>query len=125
VSDVARCFEHVLEIRRPVFVRRRSNRDELDVAVFHALFDVGGKADPAGFPRALQDFVKARLMDRHAAVVEDVDLASIDIDAKYVVADFGETRTGHQSDVARANNGYFHTLSGEPGGCRIVGPEQP
>ena len=57
-------------------------------------------------------FLQARLVDRHAAVVEHFDLARIDVEAEHVVADFGQTRAGHETDVARADDGDFHTLSG-------------
>ena len=74
---------------------------------------------PAARVRAMH-LLQARLVDRHAAVVEDLDLARIDVEAEHVVADFGETRAGHETDVARADNGDFHTLSGGSVRCRLM-----
>ncbi len=45
-ADIARRREHILQVRRSVFVGGRTERDELDVAVLDARLDVGGKADP-------------------------------------------------------------------------------
>ena len=68
--------------------------------------------DAACRARAPQHFLKARLVDRHAAIVENFDLARIDVHAKHVIADFGKARAGYETDVTRADDGHFHTLSG-------------
>jgi hypothetical protein len=47
-------------------------------------------------------------MYRHPAAIQDGDLCRIDIEAKYVVADFRKTGARHEADVAGADNGYFH-----------------
>ncbi len=41
-----------------------------------------------------EHLVQARFVDRHAAVIEDVDLACIDVQAQHVVANFSEARAG-------------------------------
>jgi hypothetical protein len=48
------------------------------------------------------DFFQARLEDRNLAGLQPGDLGRVDIDADDVVADFGETGTGDQANIARA-----------------------
>jgi hypothetical protein len=66
--------EHVLQVGRAVLVGRRADRDELDVAVRDRGLDVGREAQAAGRAVARDHFLEARLVDRHAAGVQDVDL---------------------------------------------------
>ncbi len=112
-ADVARRFEHVLQIGGAVLVGRRADRDELDLAVRDARFHIGGKRDAPGRAGARDDFLQARLVDRNPAVVQDLDLAGIDVEAKHVVPDFREARAGDETDVAGADDGDFHKCSGE------------
>jgi len=48
------------------------------------------------------------LVDRDLATVQHRDLALVDVDADDVVAGIGETRAGHETDVARAEDRDFH-----------------
>jgi len=101
-----------LQIGRAVFVGRRADSDELHLAVCHARFDIRRKRDAARRTRAGDDLQQTRLVDRHATVVEDFDLARIDVETEDVMADFGEARAGDEANIARADNGDFNTLSG-------------
>ncbi|ABA49950.1 hypothetical protein BURPS1710b_2989 [Burkholderia pseudomallei 1710b] len=110
-ADVARGLEHVLQVRRAVLVGRRADRDELNLAVRDARLDVRRERDAAGGARARDDFLQTRLVNRHAAVVQDVDLAGIDVETEHVVADLGETRAGDEAHITRADDGDLHKYS--------------
>jgi len=94
------------------FIGRRPHRDELDFAVRDARRDIGRKRDAPGRARARDDFLQTRFVNRHTTVVEDFDLARIDIQTEDVVADLGKTCARNETYVTRADNGDFHTLSG-------------
>ena len=51
---------------------------------------------------------EARFVDRHAAAVEDRDLARIDIEAQHVVADLRETGAGDEADVTGPDHRDLH-----------------
>jgi len=53
-------------------------------------------------------FLEARLVDRHAAGFEHVDLGLILVDADDRVAVFGKARSEHEADVPGADDGDFH-----------------
>jgi hypothetical protein len=110
-ADVAGRFENVLEVCRAVFIGRRADGNELHFAVRYAGLDVGRKRDAPRRPGARDDFLQTRLVNRHTAIVEDLDLARIDIQTENVVADFGKTRASDKANVARADDGDFHTRS--------------
>ena len=77
LADVARGGEHVLQVGRAVFVRRRAHGDELDGAVLGGLLHIGGEGQAAGSDVAADHFVQPRLMDGNAAVLEDLDLGRV------------------------------------------------
>jgi hypothetical protein len=49
-------------------------------------------------------------MDRHAAVVEHVDLALIDVETEHIVADVGQTGARHEAYVATTDDRQVHVL---------------
>ncbi|KFB74428.1 MAG: hypothetical protein AW09_000267 [Candidatus Accumulibacter phosphatis] len=105
LADAARGGQHVLEIGRTVLVGRRADADELRRPVMHRDGDVGGELHPAISGIALDPLRQTGLMDREAAVVEDLDLALIHIQAEHVVAHFRQAGAGDQANLAGANNG--------------------
>ena len=52
-------------------------------------------------------------MDRDAALVQDLDLARVDVEAQHVVADFGEAGAGDEADVAGADHRDLHARSSQ------------
>ncbi|CAM2156829.1 hypothetical protein PT2222_30158 [Paraburkholderia tropica] len=107
-ADVARRLKHILQIRRAVFVGRRADGDELHVAVRDSRFDIGRKRQTARATIALDDFLKARLVNRHDALIEQVDLALVHVETEHVVADVGETRARHETHITAANDRQIH-----------------
>ena len=87
---------------------RRADRDELQRAVRDRCVDVGGEAQAPGRDVARDHRLEPRLVDRHAAVVEDRDLARVDVEAQHVVADLGEAGAGDETDVAGADHRDLH-----------------
>ena len=80
---------------------------------------VGREVQPLGRDVALDQLGQARLVDRHLAAVEHVDLLLVAVDAGHVVAALGEAGAGDQADVAGANDGDFHERSAELTACPI------
>ena len=51
---------------------------------------------------------EAGLVDRDDAVAQAFDLAGVDVHADDVVTDLGQAGSGHEADVAGAENGDAH-----------------
>ena len=50
-------------------------------------------------------------MDRHAALLEHLDLARVDVEAQHVVADLGEAGPGDETDVAGPDHRDLHAAA--------------
>jgi hypothetical protein len=107
-ADVARRGEHVFQVGRTILVGRRADCDELELAVRHRRVDVGGKAQATRRFVAADHRLQAGFVNGNAAVVENVDLALIEIETEHVVADFGKAGSGDQADIAGTDDGDFH-----------------
>ncbi len=107
-ADVARGGEHVLHVGGAVLVGRRADGDELERAMRNRRVDVGGEVQPPGGDVARDHRLEAGLVDRHAALIQDLDLARVDVEAQHVVADLGETGAGDEPDVAGPDHRDFH-----------------
>ncbi len=111
-ADVACGFEHILQVGRAVLVRRRADGDELDLAVRDARLDIGREAQAPCRAVARDDVQQPRFVNRHPAVVQDVDLALIDVETEDVVTDLREAGARDETDIAGADDGDFHRCSG-------------
>jgi hypothetical protein len=56
----------------------------------------------------MQELVEARLVDRHPALTEVLDLARILIDASHRPAEFRKASGGDQADIACPNHRNVH-----------------
>jgi len=110
LGDRLRDGQHVLQVGRAVLVGRGADGDELDPAEIDAGLGVGGEQQPPGLAVAPHHFGETGFVDRHAAVIEQVDLGGVDVHAHDLVADLGQTGAGHQADVAASKNRDFHVL---------------
>jgi hypothetical protein len=108
LPDVARGLDDVPHVGAAVLVRRRADCDELQRAMRDRRVEVGREPEPARGDVAPDHRFQPRLVDRYAAVVQDRDLARVDVDAQYVVADLGEARAGDETDVPGADHGDLH-----------------
>jgi hypothetical protein len=119
-ADVPGRGGDVREIGRAVLAGRRADGDELDVAVRHALRDVGREPQATGLDVALHHGLEARFVDGDAARLEHGDLAFVEVETQDIVARVREARAGHESDVARTY--YCHSHCGLLGkACSPVG----
>ena len=75
--------------------------------------DVGREAQAAGAHVAADHRLEAGLVDRHAAALQHVDLARVDVEAQHVVADLGEAGAGDEPDVAGADHRDLHAAISE------------
>jgi hypothetical protein len=106
-ADRARRSEHMLHVRRAVLVGRRAYRDELQRPMLDGGIHFGGEVQPLRGDVAPDHLRQARLVDRHPAPVQNVDLVAIDIEAKHVVAHLRQAGSGHEPDITRAGHRDF------------------
>ncbi len=108
LGDAAGGRQHVFQVGRAVFVGRRAHGDELHVAVRHAGCHVRRELQAARRAVAVDQLLQARLVDRYAAGVEQIDLLLVDVEAEHVVAQLRQARAGDQADIAATDDGDSH-----------------
>jgi hypothetical protein len=108
LADAARDRQHVRQVGRPVFLRRRSHRDKRELTILHALRVVRREAQAAALQVALDQRFQARLVDRDPAVFEAGDLLDREVHAGHFVAHLRQARRGHQTHVAGTDHTDFH-----------------
>jgi hypothetical protein len=108
LTDGSRHRQHIAQIRRAIFIGRRTHSNQLQQAVSHAFLRIRREPQASGFRIALDDLVQPRLVDRNFAFPEHVDLARIDIDTQHLIARIGKARAGDQAHVTGAKNRNFH-----------------
>jgi hypothetical protein len=62
---------------------------------------------------------RPRLVDRHFAAAQGLDLRFVLVDPDHVHAEIGEAGPGDQSDVSATDDAYVHLGSGDLGGVRF------
>jgi hypothetical protein len=107
LADGACRGDHILQVSRAVFVRRRAHRDKLDHAVGGAFSHVGGEAQAAGGLVALYHVFQAGFVNGNLALLEHGDFALVQIQADHVIADFSQAGSGHQADIAGSDYADF------------------
>jgi hypothetical protein len=83
--------------------RRRADRDVHELRTVDPLCDVGREGQPVTIP--LEELVEPRLVDRHLAAPERLDLLHDDVANGNRVSQLGEACPGHETDVAGAEDG--------------------
>ena len=86
--------------------RRRTDGDEDRLDIGDRRGEIGREGQPALAHVAGDEFLEARLVDRHHALVQSGDLSLIEIDTGDVMPEIRQTGAGHQADVARTDHGY-------------------
>ena len=82
--------------------RRRPDRDEQQPRVLQRLGQIGGEVQPLRVAR--QQLLQARLVDRHLAAAQALDLLGVDVHALHLAAELGEAGGGDQPDIAGADH---------------------
>jgi hypothetical protein len=111
-ADVAGGGRHVFHVCRAILVGRRAHRDELDGAEVGRALHVGGEVQPAGGHIATHHVLQAGLVDRDAAVFQDLDLGGVQVQAQHIVADLGQAGARDQADITGADDSDFHAIPG-------------
>ena len=106
---------------------RRADRDEHGFGTLDPFREVGGEAQPAALGIRLDQRLEPRLPDRHAPLVQPVDLARILVDAAHLVPEIGEAGAGNQPHITRADHRDTHSNCPfgqglQPGGGIIADP---
>jgi hypothetical protein len=84
--------------------------NEYQVGFRHHRIVLRGELQPSGLDVTCHQVVQARLVDRHDALPETIDLVLVDIDTGDIGAEFGETGTGYQTHVPGTDHDYVHCL---------------
>ena len=100
---------HRGEVRVAGVGRRRADRHEQQAGVLERLGEVGGEVQAPGVLG--QELLQARLVDRHLAAPQTLDLGGVDVHAPDFAAELGETGGGDKSDVAGADHPDRFALS--------------
>ena len=83
--------------------RRRADRDVHELRTIDRLCDVRREGQPVTVP--LEELVQPRLVDRHLAAPERLDLLHDDVADGNRVSQLGEACPGYETDVAGAEDG--------------------
>ena len=103
-----RDVEHMAQIRPPVFVRRRADRDEDDVDAVDDRAQIGSERQASRPHVFLDQRVQFRFVDRNLSVLQAFDLLRIRIYAGDFDSHFREAGARYQSDVPAADNRNSH-----------------
>ena len=82
--------------------RRRADGDEQQPRVLERLGEVGREVQSLAIAR--EQLLEARLVDRHLAAAQPLDLRGVDVDAPHLAAELGKAGGGDQTDVAGADH---------------------
>ena len=81
--------QHVFQVGRTVFIRRRAHGNKQHFTVFDGEFLIVGKAQASAFQVVLDHGCQARLEDGHMTLLQRFDLALVNVHANDIVTDFG------------------------------------
>ena len=98
----------MLQIGGTVLTLRRAHGDENDFRCAYRFDEIGRESEAVLVVIAPNHFLEAGLVNRHPAGLERRNLRRVLVDARDSVAVFGQARTDHEADVARANNRDLH-----------------
>ena len=70
----------------------------------------GRERQPPGADIGGDHFVEARLVDRHLAALERLDLAGVLVDTDDVMAEIGKAGPGNEADIAGADHRDAHAV---------------
>ena len=100
--------QHVAQVRRTVFVRRRTNGNEHELRAPHSRRNIGREREPLGTLIALDNHIQPGFEDRQHIPLKSLDLSRVEIGAHHVVTGVGKTCAEHQANVPRADHRNFH-----------------
>src|SRR5262249_40567565 len=102
--------QHMAQVRRSILVGRRSHRDEHHVARADGTRDVRREAQSPRRLVALDQILEAGLVDRKHVLLQSIDLVRVNVRADDLIACLRQTRAGHESDIAGADNTDLHSF---------------
>jgi len=98
------------QVGAAVLVGRRADGQEDQLAMRHACGRIGGELQAPRGLVGLHHRGQPGLMDGNAARLQRGHLGGIHVHAHDLVADIGQHRTLHQTDIAGPENRDFHGL---------------
>ena len=111
VADGARDGEHVAQIRRAVLPGGVPTAMSWNSPCSTPFAASVVNSSAAGLGVALDECIEPRLVDRHLAALQPLDLGGVHVHADHVIAGIGQAGACHEAHVARAENGDAHELS--------------
>ncbi|MDQ0654299.1 hypothetical protein QFZ38_004555 [Pseudomonas cedrina] len=100
--------QHVLQVSRAIFVRRRAHGDKQHLAMFDGQLLVKGEMQAPALQVLLHHRRQPRLEDAHMALLQQLDLVLVDVHANDVVTHLGQYSGLHQADVTTTKYTDFH-----------------
>ena len=108
LSERSRYVQHVMQVGAAVLVRRSSHGAENDFNFIENQGKVGREMETSLTDVFFDKFLESRLINRHDAVVELIDLFRVDIHTGHIRAHFGETGSCNQADISGPNDCNVH-----------------
>jgi hypothetical protein len=84
-----------LQICGTIFIRRRTDRNELHLTMRHTSGDISREAQTPSSDITRNNFIETWFVNWDAATIQNIDLALIHIQTKYIVTDFSQARTSY------------------------------
>ena len=107
-GDVPRDPLQEAHVHRPVRLGRRGHGDEDHIGLLDALGRARGKREASRGHVLLHQLFETRLVDRDAALLQQLDLRRVIIHTDHLVADLGKASAGDQPDVAGPDDRQLH-----------------
>ena len=103
------CLKHEAQIGMSVTAaHRRADGEKHEIGVADRRGEIRREGDAPHAQIAVQELVKARLVDRHATLAQSLDLARVFVDASDRPAEFRKASGGDQADIACPNHRNVH-----------------
>ena len=100
--------QHMLQIGRAIFLRRRAHGDEYHLTMVHGVGHFGGEVNAAFGPVATQQFLQSRLINGHTCRIEQSDFFRVVVYAQNLMSQFSQACARDQTHIARTDHRDFH-----------------
>ena len=108
MSERSRYVQHIMQIGAAVLVRWGSHGAENDFDFAENRGKIGREMETSFTDVFFDKFLESRLINRHDAVVEFIDLFGVDIHASNIRAHFGKTGSRDQTDISGSYDCNVH-----------------
>jgi len=100
--------QNVLQIGTAVFIRRRTDGNEDDVAMGDRCCGIGGELQASFLVVLHHHRGQTRFENRDLPLIEAIDLGAVDIDTNDLIAHFSQAGARDQTDIPGTEYSNFH-----------------